>query len=119
MALNEQPNRARPVRKSLTFSEVEWTRAQRRQEVAGTVSFSTFARQAILENEIKVTRVAFDPSALRVELSRIGNNINQIARTVNIEGGATYEEVRAVRILLGQIQDLISDAIGRPVEGGD
>jgi hypothetical protein len=44
-------------------------------------------------------------------LSRIGNNVNQIARHVNAEDTVTYQEMRAVRMLLTEVQGMISDAI--------
>lgn len=114
MAEKEPVRRARPVRKSLTFSESEWERVKRRQAIAGSRSFTEFAREAVLEGEVRVTRVAFDAAALRVDLSRIGNNINQIARAVNVDGGTTYDEMRAARVLLGQIQDVITAALDAP-----
>lgn len=104
-------NRSRPVRKKVSFSEGEWERVCRRMEVAGATRFESFGRAAILDGEVRVQRVAFDPVVLRVELSRIGNNVNQIARHVNTEDAVTYEEMRAARMLLVQVQRLISDAI--------
>ena len=106
-----QVNRSRPVRKKVSFSEGEWERAQRRMEIAGVTHFESFGRAAILDGEVRVQRIAFDPAVLRVELSRIGNNVNQIARHVNTEDVVTYEEMRATRMLLTQVQKLISDAI--------
>ena len=55
-------------------------------------------------------RVAFDPAPLRAELSRIGNNINQIARQVNTDDVVTVEQMRATRELLGQVQRAIDAA---------
>lgn len=106
-----QPNRSRPVRKALSFTEAEWLRVERRMTAAGARKFEPFARTAVLDGEVKVQRVAFDPSKLRAELSRIGNNVNQIARHVNTEDVVTYEEMRAARMLLVQVQALISAAI--------
>jgi len=105
------PLRSRPVRKALSFSAAEWERVERRMLVAGARKFEPFGRAAVLEGEVRVKRVAFDPSQLRVELSRIGNNVNQIARHVNTEDVVTYEEMRAARELLGQVQALITAAI--------
>ena len=104
-------NRSRPVRKKVSFSEGEWERVLRRMEIAGVSRFESFGRAAILDGEVRVQRVAFDPSVLRVELSRIGNNVNQIARHVNTEDAVTFEEMRAARMLLVQVQKLISDAV--------
>lgn len=107
-----QPERSRPVRKAVSFSASEWQRVERRMEAAGARKFEPFARAAVLEGEVRVQRVAFDPSQLRVELSRIGNNVNQIARHVNTDDVVTYEEMRAARMLLVQVQALITAAMG-------
>lgn len=106
-----QPVRSRPVRKALSFSVSEWERVERRMLAAGARKFEPFARAAVLDGEVRVQRVAFDPSQLRVELSRIGNNVNQIARHVNTEDAVTLEEMRAARLLLVQVQALITAAI--------
>jgi hypothetical protein len=65
----------------------------------------------VLDGEVRVQRVAFDASELRVELSRIGNNINQIARQVNVNEVVTYEEMRAARLLLQKVQAVITAAL--------
>lgn len=96
----------------------EWERVQRRMEITGVHSFESFGRAAILDGEVRVQRIAFDPAVLRVELSRIGNNVNQIARHVNTDDVVTYEEMRAARMLLVQVQKLISNAI-TATEAGD
>lgn len=108
--------RSRGVFKGLWLSEVEWARIERRMEMTATKSFADFARQALTEGRIVVQRIAFDPAPLRVELSRIGNNVNQIARAVNADGVASDEQVRATRELLRQVQRAIEDAAAKEVE---
>ena len=107
----DESKRARHVRKKISFNSSEWERVVRRMEIAQVKNWESFARDAILESEITVQRVAFDPSTVRAELSRIGNNINQIARQVNVEEVATFEEMRAARVLLKEIQAVINDAV--------
>lgn len=102
--------RSRAVFKGLWLSDAEWKRVQRRMEMAGARSFAEYARAALVEGRIVVRRVAFDPATLRVELSRIGNNVNQIARHVNTEDVVTFEQMRATRELLEQVQRAIDAA---------
>lgn len=73
-------------------------------------SFGGFARRAMLDTEIVVRPIAFDPKPLGAELARIGNNINQIARLVNTESVTTLEEMKATRALVREIQALIERA---------
>ena len=69
---------AKDVRKTLRFSPDEFAQIQRELEVAN-ISFSTFARSAILKKKIRLPI----ERELLTELSRIGNNLNQIARSCN------------------------------------
>lgn len=109
MTENEQ-QRSRPVIKSVAFSTGEWKQVERRMRLANSRSFGEFARRAMLDSEIVVRRVAFDPKPLGAELARIGNNINQIARNVNTESVTTLEEMKATRALVREIQALIERA---------
>ncbi len=79
--------------------------------IAAASDFAKFARPALLDGEIRVERVAFDPSVVRAELSRIGNNINQIARHVNTEDAVTVSEMQAARAMLRQVQALLDDSM--------
>lgn len=106
-----QANRSRPIRKALSFTEDEWKRVERRMVLAEHRAFEPFGRAAVLDGEVRVQRVAFDPSVLRAELSKIGNNINQIARHVNTDDAVTLSEMRTTRLLLSQIQQQITAAI--------
>ena len=84
---------------------------------AGARKFEPFACAAVLNGEVRVQRMAFDPSVLRVELARIGDNVNQIARHVNAELGVTFEDMRATRMLSTHVQVSISRALSQVVEG--
>ena len=69
---------AKDVRKTLRFSPDEFAKIQQELKTAN-VSFSTFARSAILKKKIRLPI----ERELLTELSRIGNNLNQIARSCN------------------------------------
>lgn len=102
--------RRRPIIKSVAFSASEWETVERRMALTG-LRFGPFARRAILDTNITVKRVAFDPVLFGAELARIGNNVNQIARQANTESVATREDVQATRALLREIQALIEKAL--------
>ena len=106
-----EPRRARPVRKLVSFSDSEWAAVERRMSLAEASSFEQFARRAVLDGEVKVRRIAFDTALIGAELSRIGNNVNQIARLANTESVATMEEMKATRALMREIQALIERAV--------
>lgn len=103
-------SRRRPIIKSVAFSAGEWEAVERRMTLAN-LRFGALARRSILDGNITVKRVAFDPVRFGAELGRIGNNINQIARQANTESVATREDVKAARALLGELQGLIEKAL--------
>lgn len=108
--------RSRPVRKRVSFSDSEWELIERRMLMSDARTFEEFARNVLLEAEVVVRRVTFDPAPLRVELSRIGNNLNQIARHVNEEDRVTLDEMRAARSLIREVQQVINRAAGESNE---
>lgn len=105
-----ESSRRRPIIKSVAFSAGEWEAVERRMTLAN-LRFGALARRSILDGNITVKRVAFDPVRFGAELGRIGNNINQIARQANTESVATREDVKAARALLGDLQGLIEKAL--------
>lgn len=107
------PNRERGVRKLVSFSDAEWERISRRMQAADARSFDRFAREVLLEARVKVVQLPFDPSSVRYELSRLGNNLNQIARQVNTQHGASVEEMRAARKIMREVQEVLNEQMKR------
>jgi hypothetical protein len=66
------------VRKSLRFTHDDWKKIERQLESAN-IDFTTFAKNALLKNKIKFPIV----QTYLFEVNRIGNNLNQIARSLN------------------------------------
>lgn len=69
---------AKAIRKTIRFTENEYALIQKELDKAH-ISFSTLARSSILRKKIKLPI----ERELLSELSRIGNNLNQIARSIN------------------------------------
>jgi len=69
---------AKSIRKTIRFSEEEFSKISAELQKA-EIDFSTFCRSAILKKKIKLPI----EKSLLSELSRIGNNLNQIAKRVN------------------------------------
>lgn len=112
MANDEGVKRSRTRRKLVSFSDREWETIERRMLMTEARSFEHFARAVLLDAQVVVKQVTFDPAPLRVELSRIGNNLNQIARHVNEEDRVTLEEMRAARALIREVQGILNRAAG-------
>lgn len=69
---------AKNIRKTLRFSTEEFDKIQLELDKSN-ISFSDFARSAILRKKIKLPI----EKELIHQISKIGNNLNQIARAVN------------------------------------
>lgn len=92
--------RARPVMKMVYFSETEWRDIQDIMSAIGVENFSGFARKMILNGRVLVNSRPMDAQRVRAMLAPIGNNINQIARHVNVEQVLYLEDLQAVRGLM-------------------
>ena len=66
------------IRKSLRFSSDEYAKVEAQLTTLG-VNFTEFAKNAIINHQITIP-IQMD---LIYELNRIGNNLNQIAKSVN------------------------------------
>lgn len=69
---------AKNIRKTLRFSGEEFDKIQLELDKSN-ISFTDFARSAILRKKIKLPI----EKELIYQISKIGNNLNQIARAVN------------------------------------
>lgn len=109
--MTAESSETRHIVKTLRLSERDLATVQRRMELGGFRSFSAYAREVLVRGELRVTRFAYDPRELRTELAKIGNNINQIARTTNINGALAASEAVAARRLMQQVQRLLTEAL--------
>lgn len=76
-------------------------------------SFDGFARDALQSAKVKVVQLPFDPSEVRYELSRIGNNLNQIARKVNTNNATMAEDMRGARKIMREVQEILTEQVKR------
>lgn len=111
--MDAEASGSRHIVKTLRLSDDELAAVQRRMEIGGFGSFSAYAREVLVRGELRVTHVAYDPRELRAELARIGNNVNQIARTANVESTLAASEAMAARRLMQQVQRLLTEALRR------
>ena len=79
-----------------------------KQVAASGLSTTQFLRDLIEGVEVKARRPNELPELLR-QISAVGNNINQIARTVNTRKYATKEELAMIETLLAKIWDKVKD----------
>ena len=83
-------------------------RQLQKQVAASGLSTTQFLRDLIEGVEVKARLPNELPELLR-QISAVGNNINQIARTVNTRKYATKEELAMIETLLAKIWDKVKD----------
>lgn len=88
----------------LRLTKEEKERLESSARVCG-LSKTAYLRRLLLGTEVKA-RPSQEIKALRTEIHQIGNNINQIARSVNM-GIASSEDARRGLFLLDQVYELM------------
>ena len=92
------------------LSEEELELIQQKMKQVDTTNFGEYARKMLIDGYIVKT----DLSALKevtIEMSRIGNNVNQIARLVNEKKQTDLNELQEVRLCINQIWNLLKKTL--------
>ena len=107
-----KPKRIRLPQRSFRATPEQWKQIDRNVQESGLGNFSNYARRMLIEKQVVVVS-KFEIEAIKelaTELSRIGNNINQIARIANSTGKVfkaetveLVENQKEIASLLGQI----------------
>ena len=87
----------------IRMTEADYEKMKRRVEKSGK-NQAEYLRQAILKKEIVNTD---GMKSLIPELKRIGNNLNQIARSVNEGRPALFAEIQQMEKELGEVWRLL------------
>lgn len=105
-------NRRRNVRQTVTFTPDEWDRAS---ELYGLVkgprgyrSFGAFAREMLMTGAVHTVRVATEPSQIRPDINRIGQNVNQFARVANTSKTVTPDQMEAMTAELRKLNEVFA-----------
>ena len=113
--LKKKPkNRVRVSQRCFRATADEWKIIEKKIEQSESGCFSTYARKMLIDGQIMIiSRYELEAiKELSIELNRIGNNINQIARIANstnkvfkAETVEVLERQKEISRLLGQIKD--------------
>lgn len=88
------------IRKTLRFSQSEFELVQQQLEKSN-ITFSDFARSAILKHKIKLPI----ERELLFEINKIGNNLNQIAKATN-QNPQSIEILASLVTIQNQLKEL-------------
>ena len=99
--MSEKENRTRSVKIRLTISELDELKELVQQN--NVKNISDFIRQVIFTGKFKTTQAQQNYEALLYQVSKIGNNINQIARLCNTQGKVDIQVLEK----LSKIEELL------------
>lgn len=107
--------RSRPIQLNFRVDEKEYQFIQSKMDQAGIKNFSLFARLMLLTGEIQV--IDFPTlKQLRLEVNKIGVNINQIAKKVNENDYASYSDIQLCQEVIEELQLEVSRIINQEVK---
>jgi hypothetical protein len=99
---------SKEVRKTIRFSNIEWSAIESKLQ-KNKLDFSEFARSAILKKEVESKADLDAVRLLAGQFSRLGNNLNQIARGVNKKEIGAVEVLRQLIEIEKQIKGIVND----------
>lgn len=106
----ETKQRRRNIQKLIRLNPDEERQIKKRMEKAGVKTFQNYARKMLLLGSV-VTIDFSELIGVKQEINRIGVNINQIAKYVNVSEEVTQEELQALKNSLSEINDLITSKL--------
>ena len=94
---------------SIRLTEDEINAIKTKMKLAGSKNTADFILTCCCTNEINV--IDTKPlMAVKTELSRIGNNVNQVAKVANTSKSIYYNVVLALKRQVDDIRKIVSDA---------
>ena len=102
----KEPTVPKVIRKTLRFSDSEWLAIESKLQKNG-LDFSEFARASILKKEVESKADLDAVRLLAGQFSRLGNNLNQIARGVNKKEIGAVEVLRQLVEIEKQIKGIV------------
>ena len=102
--------RLRNIRPTITFSPAEWEEVQAKMATAGVTNFTLFAREMLLDGEVRY----YDLSVLkdiRRDLARLAGSINQIAKRCNETRNLYASDVELLRQEYMQVKSIAQERL--------
>lgn len=100
----------RPIQKIVRFSKEENDYLKKKIEKSPFNNFQNYARILCLTGEIKLTDYT-ELYRLNSELSRIGNNVNQMARLAHQFDEISNEDVEQLLEMMNEVKTLVSEKL--------
>lgn len=107
----QKVKRKRDIQVSFRLSEEEYSKLEEKAKIVN-LSIPQFCKKASLSKKIKQPNID-NQGALKIasELRRIGLNVNQVAKHVNIDSNVSEGQIKALQEELGQIWQLFNSEL--------
>lgn len=93
----KKPNRKRTIRKPFFLSDEEEEIVRKKMAEEGCTNFSEFMRKRLIDVNLFVVDDSEKLKEFTIELNKIGNKINDIARNVNTYCTITSDELKYIK----------------------
>ena len=103
-------NRKRNIPKKVFFSQEELDIIDKKMEVLGTDNFSAYCRKMLIDGYV-IKKDYTSIKDLIYEINKIGNNINQIAKSVNINNNVSKEQLEDINNKVEEIWHILKSKI--------
>lgn len=103
-------NRSRSKQLSIYFTPAEWEEVQAKMATAGVTNFTLFAREMLLDGEVRY----YDFSVLKDisrDLARLAGSINQIAKRCNETRNLYASDVELLRQEYMQVKSIAQERL--------
>ena len=102
--------RERYVQKIIRLTPTENNYIKNKMDNAGRKNFTAFALEMLIQGQVNI--VDFKSlSDLKIEIDRVGKNINQIAKKVNETGDVSKSDIDETKKLLKEIETVVYQSI--------
>ncbi|AWZ33879.1 TPA: plasmid mobilization relaxosome protein MobC [Streptococcus agalactiae] len=105
-----ESNRSRPIQKKIRINESERQLIKRKMAEVNIKNFNTFARYMLTTGKV-VTIDYSELTQLRTEINRIGVNINQIVKYINMSEEVSKEDYKLLLESLTDVKNLLVKTI--------
>lgn len=105
-----ESNRSRPIQMKVRINESERQLIKRKMAEVNLKNFNTFARYMLTTG--KVTTIDYSElTQLRTEINRIGVNINQIVKYINMSEEVSMDDYKLLLDSLSEVKSLLVKTI--------
>jgi len=102
--------RNRNIPKKVFFNKEELDIIDKKMEVLGIDNFSAYCRKMLVDGYV-IKKDYTSIKELIYEINKIGNNINQIAKNVNIDNNVSKEQLEDINNKVEEIWHILKSKI--------